>query len=140
MNTTYRNMKQDNPQTKDFLALLIPKTENEKLEFEAKMIQLDFISRLQELMKYRNIKSKKELAELLGTSPSFISQIFSGEKLINLKHIAKIQKALNVKYAIISNLYLRHKNSFRGNLASKGFHSLKITLDDNMINSRKKTA
>ncbi len=132
-------MKPDKPQTKDFLALLIPKTENEKLEFEAKMIQLDFISGLQELMKYRNIKSKKELAELLGTSPSFVSQIFSGEKLINLKHLAKIQKTLNVKYAIISNLYLRHKNSFRGNLASKGFHTLKITPNDIVI-SRKKTA
>jgi len=123
-------MKQGKPQGNEFLDILIPKTDKEKLELEAKMIQLDFIARLQELMKYKNIKSKKELAALLGTTPSFVTQLFSGEKLINLKHLAKLQRALGIKYAIISDQYMRLKNSFRGNLANQGFRTLKINPKD----------
>jgi len=115
---------------KEFLDLLFPKTDKEKLEFEAQMIHLDFIARLQELMIYKNINSKKELADLLGITPSFVTQLFSGEKLINLKHLAKLQRILDIKYTIISDQYYRLKNSFRGNLASKGYHELKINLQN----------
>ena len=126
MSTISESSKTWNKIDQDFLEILIPKSDDEKLLFEAKMIQLEFISRLQELMKYKNINSKKELAELLGTTPSFVTQLFSGEKLINLKHLAKFQRVLGIKYAIISDQYLRLKNSFRGNLASKGYRELKI--------------
>jgi len=127
MNTTPKTRNKDNiTGNKEFLDILLPKSDKEKLEFEAQMIHLDFIARLQELMNYKNIKSKKELARLLDTTPSFISQLFSGEKLINLKHLTKLQRALGIKYAIISDQYLRHKNSFRGNLANKGYRELKI--------------
>ncbi len=111
---------------KEFQDILIPKSDKERLEFEAKMIHLDFISRLQELMKFKNINSKRELADLLETSPSFVTQLFSGEKLINLKNLARLQRALDIKYTIISDQYFRLKNSFRGNLASKGYREFKI--------------
>ncbi len=107
--------------------LLVPATEQEKIELEARMIQLDFIARLQEIMKAKGIRNKKELASLLGTSPSFITQLFSAEKLINLKHLAKLQRALDLKYSIISDQYLRLKNRFRENLAVKGFREMKIS-------------
>lgn len=119
-------MNKSNNLKNEFLDILLPKSDKEKLEFEAQMIHLDFISRLQELMKFKNINNKKELADLLETSPSFVTQLFSGEKLINLKHLAKLQRALDIKYAIISDQYLRLKNSFRGNLANQGYREFKI--------------
>jgi len=118
--------------------ILIPKTDEEKLEFEAQMIQLDFIARLEELMKLKGIHSRKELAEKLGTTPSFVSQLFSAEKLINLKHLAKLQRVLGVKYNIISDQYLRFRNNFRENLASQGYREARIRIKG--INCKKLSA
>ena len=126
MTMKFKTTKQEPQPNMEFLDILIPKSDKEKLELEAKMIQLDFIARLQELMKYKNINSKKELAVLLDTTPSFISQLFSAEKLINLKHLAKLQRALGIKYAIISDQYLRLKNSFRDDLVLKGYREMRI--------------
>lgn len=109
-----------------FRDILIPESDKAKLEFEAKMIHLDFIAKLQELMEVKNINNKKELADLLETSPSFVTQLFSGEKLINLKLLAKLQRVLDIKYGIFSDQYLRLKNNFRGNLANKGYREIKI--------------
>ena len=106
--------------------LLIPSSEKERLLLEAQIIQLDFISRLEELMRLKGIKSKKELAERLGTSPSFVTQLFSAEKLISLKLLAKLQKVLDVKYNIISDQYLRFRNTFREDLTSRGYREIRI--------------
>jgi len=129
MSMKYKPTTQNN-NNKQIIDLLIPNTEKEKLELEARMIQLDFIDRLHELMKYKNIKSKKELADLLGTTPSFITQLFSAEKLINLKHLAKLQRVLGIKYAIISDQYLRLKNSFRDDLVLKGYREMRIDIKE----------
>ena len=106
--------------------LLVPSSEKERLLLQAQMIQLDFISRLEELMKLKGIKSKKELAGLMGITPSFISQLFSAEKLINLKHLARLQDILEVKYNIISDQYLRFRSTFREKLASMGYRETRI--------------
>jgi len=106
--------------------LIIPSSEKEKLLLQAQLIQLDFIFRLEELMKLKGIKSKKELARLMGTTPSFISQLFSAEKLINLKHLAMLQNILGVKYNIISDQYLRFRSTFREKLASMGYREARI--------------
>lgn len=106
--------------------LIIPSSEKEKLLIQAQLIQLDFIFRLEELMKLKGIKSKKELARLMGTTPSFISQLFSAEKLINLKHLAMLQNILGVKYNIISDQYLRFRSTFREKLASMGYREARI--------------
>ncbi|KIC92296.1 helix-turn-helix transcriptional regulator [Flavihumibacter sp. ZG627] len=72
---------------------------HEKLEHEAKMIMFRFLSELQKFYGDKPIK-KKELAEALQTSPSFITQLFRGDKLINLLTIAKIQEAFNIQFQI----------------------------------------
>lgn len=114
----------------NFQEIILPSSKDEKLTFEAQMIHLDFIARLSDIMRFKGIKSKKELAELLGTSQSYITQLFSGEKLINLKLLAKIQNILGIKYAIISDQYGRLKNSFYGDLANKGYREIKISSKD----------
>lgn len=44
--------------------------------------------------------SKKNLAEKLDTSKSYITQLFSGDKLLNIKTLAKIEQNLNINFAI----------------------------------------
>jgi transcriptional regulator with XRE-family HTH domain len=46
--------------------------------------------------------SKKKLAELLNTSPSYVTQIFRGQKIINLLTLAKLQQIFEIEFKIIS--------------------------------------
>ena len=69
------------------------------LEFETEMIQLRFMSEVERLMEEKHI-SKTKLAKLIGTSASFITQLFQGNKKLNLETIAKFQYALNYKFQI----------------------------------------
>lgn len=109
--------------------ILVPKSEKERIDFEAKIIHLEFISRLNELMRAKKISSKKELAQILGTSQSFVTQLFSGEKLINLRHLALLQRGLNIKYSILPDQYYRLRYGFRESLADQGYREIKINTE-----------
>jgi len=43
---------------------------------------------------------KKEIAEAINTSPSYVTQLFNGDKLINLMTLAKLQKAFDFTFQI----------------------------------------
>jgi transcriptional regulator with XRE-family HTH domain len=75
------------------------KNEEEKLEHDAQMISYKILSEIEKLCDERKIK-KKDLAELVGTSKSYITQLFSGVKSINTNIMAKFENALNVKFEI----------------------------------------
>lgn len=77
----------------------INETDNFDLEYETKMIMYRFLSVVDEIMEEENI-SKKKLASMIGTSPSYITQLFNGSKTINLSTLAKIQNALDLKFKI----------------------------------------
>lgn len=70
-----------------------------ELEHEAKMIMFRFLSELERLHENQPL-AKKSIAESIGTSPSFITQIFQGDKLINLMTLAKLQEAYNFTFEI----------------------------------------
>ncbi len=44
--------------------------------------------------------SRKDLAAQIKTSPSFISQLFQEDKLINFTTLAKIQKVMGLEFEI----------------------------------------
>jgi len=44
--------------------------------------------------------SRKQLAEKVGTSASYITQLFRGDKLVNMTILAKFQKALGIEFDI----------------------------------------
>lgn len=69
------------------------------LEFETEMIQIRFMSEVERLMEENEI-TKTKLAKKIGTSPSFITQLFQGNKKLNLETIAKLQHALNYKFRV----------------------------------------
>lgn len=84
-------------------------SDNEKLKFETEIIQLDFMSYLDNLMKLNNL-SKTDLAKKMKKSSSFITQLFSGDKQLNLKHIALFQRIFGVKFEISEKVNLETLN------------------------------
>lgn len=73
------------------------KSQDEKDEFKSDLIHIDLIHQIYLRMKLLNI-SKAELARELNTSKSFITQLFTGNKHLNLKLIAKISRILKLKF------------------------------------------
>src|SRR5688572_29347803 len=63
-------------------------TKDEKYEFKTDVLQVNIIQQIQELMDQKGLK-KKDLAEYLNVSKSRITQLFSGDKRINLKTIVQ---------------------------------------------------
>ena len=84
-----------NPEFEDLFSF---KSEKEELEHDAKMIMFRILSSF-EKMTDRPIQ-KKEIAEAISTSPSYVTQLFNGDKLINLTTLAKLQKAFDFSFQI----------------------------------------
>jgi len=112
--------------------MLAFKSEKEKLEFEAEKIHLDFMSLLSDLMKEQGM-SKSDLAERLGTSPSYITQLFNGDKLVNLVFIARIQRIFRINLNILPSKIPQYARTFREDIRKRGFQAYRVTLNsDNM--------
>ncbi|KAF0243148.1 MAG: helix-turn-helix domain-containing [Chitinophagaceae bacterium] len=79
------------------------KNKEEELEHEAKMIMFRFLSELDKVFAEKPIR-KKDLAEAIKTSASFITQLYQGDKLVNLLTLAKIQEAYNLTFEIKAKL------------------------------------
>jgi ribosome-binding protein aMBF1 (putative translation factor) len=75
-------------------------TDEELLEQEARLLSFQFLSEIESAME-RQRMSKKELAEKVNTSASYITQLFRGDRLANFNILAKIQRALDLKFEII---------------------------------------
>ncbi len=84
-------------------------TEKEILENEAKIIMFRFLSIVDE-KRLELGWSRKDLAEKIGTSPAFVSQLFNGDKLINMTILATIQKVMGFEFEITE------KRSFKGKM------------------------
>jgi len=97
--STNWNKKDDIQKT--FQELLTPASYEEKIEDEARLIMARFLSEVEKKYKEKGWR-RKDLAKKIGTSPSYMTQLFRGTKLINLEMIAKMQDALNIKFNIQS--------------------------------------
>ena len=58
-----------------------------------------FLEKIQEIAAQKGLK-KKDLAQKIGTSASYITQLYRGHKLLNLMTLAKLQKALDIEFDI----------------------------------------
>lgn len=74
-------------------------TDEERLEARGELLALHFMTYINHKMNQKGI-TKKELAEMVGTSPSYITQLFRGDKTPNWKMIAKMEKALELSFKI----------------------------------------
>ena len=86
-----------NMKVEDALKIALTPVDNEeKIEFDAMKIQLAFLFKVMDIMDKRGM-SKKDLAEKMGTSKSFVTQLFSTTKFLNMKTIAKLQQILDIR-------------------------------------------
>ncbi len=74
--------------------------DNEKLEFEKDILQIDFMEYISELMEESGM-SQKSLAELIGKSPSWVSQLFSCDKRINIDTVIGFQRVFKTNFSIV---------------------------------------
>jgi plasmid maintenance system antidote protein VapI len=74
--------------------------DKEKLGFEADSVQLRIMSQVESLMKSQNI-TRKELAEKMSVTPAHITHLFTADRNINTKMLAKFQRAFGVKFEAI---------------------------------------
>jgi len=82
-----------------FTELTEPVEEAIALAQETRLLMYRFLSEVEKITEERGI-SRKELAKMIGTSPSFITQLYRGTKTVNLTTLAKFQKALNFSFRI----------------------------------------
>ncbi len=96
MNTPLKNKKNIQQEFQDLL-----KTDSieDKIELETLLLSAKFLSEIEKVRQERGIL-KKEIAEMIGTSPSHVTQLFRGNKTINLKTIAKLQIELGVSFEV----------------------------------------
>lgn len=81
---------------KDFFT---PQNEEEQLLINAHTLAGYFLVEIENILISQKI-NQKELADKIGTSPSYLSQVFHGDRLINFKTLAKIENALGIKFKI----------------------------------------
>jgi len=79
--------------------LLSTKDPVEKHQIETGLIHFAFISAVERIM-LRKDWTKKDLAKAVKTSPSFITQLFRGDKTVNLSMLARFQKVLDMEFHI----------------------------------------
>jgi transcriptional regulator with XRE-family HTH domain len=82
--------------------------EEEKIQFEAEMIHLDLIEEISKLMEAKGMK-RADLAKALGTTKGYVTQLFSGDRFLNIKTLAKIKNIFDVKIKIEFQEKKKHK-------------------------------
>lgn len=93
------SMKSSNESVKSQFGGLFSLNEADQVELDALLIAARFLAEVQEICDERKI-TRKELAKKVGTSASYLTQLYRGDKLINLTMVAKLQKALGLEYTI----------------------------------------
>jgi hypothetical protein len=102
-------------------SILSFKDNSELDEFKVKILQLKFMEIIDSLMNESNM-SKSDLSLKINKSKSFVSQLFSTDKLLNIKTLTQLQdvfevdfnlnytrKSMNVEYTPCSNNIINFK-------------------------------
>ena len=66
---------------------------------QAKIIMMKFLHEMEKSLGKQPLK-KKELAAIVGVSPSYVTQLYNGDKLINLEMIARIEQAFGIEFKV----------------------------------------
>lgn len=70
--------------------------DKERVEFLTDRIQLDILAQITNIMRKQGI-SRSDLAVKLKVSKSYVSQLFSCDKRLNLKTLAQLEHILDAK-------------------------------------------
>ncbi len=95
MNTKFKNFRVEPA----FEELFSFSGKAEKIEHRAQMISFRILSEVQRICDEKEIKMK-DLAELVDTSASYITQLFRGNKQVNTAFMARFEEAINMIFEI----------------------------------------
>lgn len=73
--------------------------EADQIDLDAKVLMSRFLSEVFLIADEKNL-NKKQLAEMIGTSASYLTQLNRGNKALNFITLAKLQRALNISFEI----------------------------------------
>lgn len=100
------------------------KSQHEKNEHNAQMISFRILSEVEKICEDKKIR-KKELAKMVGTSPSYITQLFRGTKQVNTEIMARFEEALGISFTITAKLNEETYDSFWARHMPKDFFTQK---------------
>lgn len=86
----------------EYVPVFTFRSEKEELEHEAKMIMFRIFGVVENFNLSGKPLRKNELAAMLGVSPSYITQLYNGTKLMNFTMLAKLQEVFNITFDIIA--------------------------------------
>lgn len=92
-------MKLNNPTQTRAKRLLSIDTPEERHELEKTRLHFAFLSGIERIMDKQNI-SREELAQRIGTSTGYLTELFRGTKSLNFDVLAKIKIALDVDFRV----------------------------------------
>jgi hypothetical protein len=93
MNTKSKNFKV----APEFEELFSFSNDKEKLEHRAQMISYRILSEVEKVCEEQNIMMK-DLAKMVNTSASYITQLFRGNKQVNTAFMARFEEAMNMAF------------------------------------------
>jgi len=96
---------------KQFSDLLTSKTSEAKLKRDAKILMAGYLSEIERLYKNDGL-NRKDLAEKINISESYLSQVFTGKKPLNFITLAKIKNALQIRFRVNGEFLSQKKTSF----------------------------
>lgn len=91
MKLTSENIKKIKP--------LYQATEEEQVNLDEYMLMAKYLSEIENILIEKSL-TKKAIATKIGTSPSYLTQVFRGDKPLNFKTLAKIQTVLNIHFEV----------------------------------------
>jgi ribosome-binding protein aMBF1 (putative translation factor) len=74
-------------------------SEKDQIHLDSLWIAAQFLSKVQDEMAIQQI-TRKELAIRIGTSLSWLIQLFRGDKLPDLETISKLQQTLKIEFEV----------------------------------------
>lgn len=74
-------------------------SEEELQEQQARLLAFKFLSEVEKAMEKEGM-NRKELAQEIGTSASYVTQLFRGDRLLNFNTLAKMVRALGLDFEI----------------------------------------
>jgi transcriptional regulator with XRE-family HTH domain len=80
----------------------------DQIASKADLLALQFLGLVDQKMEQEKI-SKKELAKKIGTSASFITQLFRGDRKPNWNILAKMSLELNLDFKVLTEELLEEK-------------------------------
>ena len=93
-------MSMNKKESVDFLKSLFEfDSIEQEIEVKAHTLAGKFLYQVEKSLEQKKM-SNKDLAKKIGVSSSYLSQLFCSERLINFKTLAKIEKALEIKFEV----------------------------------------